>query len=230
VDDRFELAALGLGAIFGFIVNGPWTIEGDYPFLRIYIPAMSALMFGALSWIAFISIASTKLQTALHQQPMEIDIFNIQPFEPIGRHSLIMSLAFIGGCIVSFILVNPISHELSAINLLVYLALAIVAVLVFFLSMRNTHRILAAIKKSETTMVQRKISSIFHSVAAASEPEAKITDVSTELNIWLRYEERLKVARTWPYNTAMLRTLFLSVLLPAIASLAQRLLSSLFLN
>jgi hypothetical protein len=34
------------------------------------------------------------------------------------------------------------------------------------------------------------------------------------LNALAFYEQRLQAARTWTYNTAILRTLFLSVLLP----------------
>jgi hypothetical protein len=35
------------------------------------------------------------------------------------------------------------------------------------------------------------------------------------------YEKRLTEARTWPYNTAMIRTLFLSVLVPIATILLQ---------
>ena len=37
----------------------------------------------------------------------------------------------------------------------------------------------------------------------------------------LAYEDRLKEARTWRYNTAMLRTLFISVLVPVITVAAK---------
>jgi hypothetical protein len=46
-------------------------------------------------------------------------------------------------------------------------------------------------------------------------------------NALLAYEQRLADARTWPYNTAMLRTLFLSVLVPGITLLAKTLLDRL---
>ncbi len=44
----------------------------------------------------------------------------------------------------------------------------------------------------------------------------------------LAYEQRLTDARTWPYNTAMLRTLFLSVLVPAITILLKTLVERLY--
>jgi hypothetical protein len=55
-----------------------------------------------------------------------------------------------------------------------------------------------------------------------------IGSASTELDLWLKYEERVKVARTWPYNTAMLRTLFLSTFIPAATWLTQYILGKLF--
>jgi hypothetical protein len=35
------------------------------------------------------------------------------------------------------------------------------------------------------------------------------------------YEGRLKESRTWPYNTAMLRTLVLSVLVPVVPAVGR---------
>jgi len=39
-------------------------------------------------------------------------------------------------------------------------------------------------------------------------------DLPTRINALALYEARLQAARTWPYNTATLRTLFFSVFIP----------------
>ena len=49
-----------------------------------------------------------------------------------------------------------------------------------------------------------------------------------EANLLMAYEQRLREARTWPYNTAMLRTLFLSVLVPIATILLQMIIKRLF--
>ena len=78
VDARGELLAFLLGAAFGFWAIGPWSVEGDYEWLKIYFPLTGALLWGTLSWVIYSSVVSTKLQTILHQQPMNFDIFNLR--------------------------------------------------------------------------------------------------------------------------------------------------------
>jgi hypothetical protein len=226
VDARGELLAFLLGAAFGFWINDPWNIEGDYQWLKIFFPLAGALLWGTLSWLIYSSVASTKLQTILHQQPMRFDIFNLRPFEPIGRFSLFMALAFIGGLIISALFINPLANDSIIFPLTLYAILGAITVLIFFLSMRDTHKVLSAEKKRAIELAELKISEAFQSLSGGTISSEDMVSASTELNLWLKYEARLKVARTWPYNTAMIRTLALSILLPATVSLLQRLLAS----
>lgn len=165
LDARREMLAFLLGAAFGFWANGPWNIEGDYLWLKIYFPLAGSMLWGTLSWVIYSSVASTKLQTKLHQQPMEFDIFNLRPFEPIGRFSLFMALAFIGGLIISVLFVNPLTNENVIFPLSLYAILAIVTVLVFFLSMRDTHKVLSEEKKRAIELAELKISEAFQSLS-----------------------------------------------------------------
>jgi hypothetical protein len=226
VDNRLELAAFVFGSAIGLLAASYWTIEEQYALLRIYLPIANAVMFGSISWIAISSLASTRLQTEVHKLPMEIDLFNLKPFEPIGRHSLFIALAFIGGCVISAIHLNP-TNALNYFNLVVYGLLISVAMLMFFLSMRHTHQKLADQKATELLKARKNISSCFQALQLHPDTNQNVREISTELDLWTKYELRLKEARTWPYNTAMIRTLVISVLLPAIVSLAQRILSTL---
>ncbi len=230
VDARAEMLAFGAGAAFGFLANGPWGIQGDYPWLKFYLPFSSVLMYGLLGWIIFMSLASTRLQSTLHRQPMQIDVFDLKAFEPTGRHSLFSSLAFVGGSVISLLLINPLAVGLNAMTLGLYGVLAAVAILVFFLGLWPTHRVLARAKAQELYDVRGQIAATFRELNARKAEGGDVGPLWAEVNLWLKYEERLKVARTWPYNTAMLRTLFLSVLLPAIASGIQRFVLSVVLR
>lgn len=51
--------------------------------------------------------------------------------------------------------------------------------------------------------------------------EESIGTLAEEINALVSYEERVKEARTWPYNTRMLRTVLVSTILPAFAAAAQ---------
>ncbi len=44
--------------------------------------------------------------------------------------------------------------------------------------------------------------------------QEETSTIASEINALAIYEQRLQGARTWPYNTGMLRTLFFSVLMP----------------
>lgn len=227
VDDRAELIAFLVGAAFGVWAYGPWHISEEFVWLKAYFVVVGALMFGLLAWISFASLASTKLDAVLHEQPLHVDIFDLSPFFPIGRYSLFAALAFVGGSVISILFLSPLQGAFNIAALSLYGILGLVSLLVFFLGTRHTHRVLKNAKEHEQQEIQRNIADAFR----ALRNEGKDVDaISTELDLWLKYEERLKTARTWPYNTAMLRTLFVSVLFPIIASLAQRIISNLLAN
>jgi Na+/melibiose symporter-like transporter len=227
VDDRSELIAFLVGAAFGVWSNGPWHITEEFFWLKAYFVVVGALMFGLLAWIAFTSLAGTKLDAVLHEQPLDIDIFDVRPFLPIGRYSLFSALAFVGGSVISILFLGPSQEIFNIAALGLYGVLGLVALLVFFLGTRHTHRVLKNAKEREKREIRQHISDAFR---ALRNEDKDVAAISTELNLWLKYEDRLKVARTWPYNTTMLRTLFVSVLFPIIASLAQRIIANLLAN
>ncbi len=45
--------------------------------------------------------------------------------------------------------------------------------------------------------------------------------MATEVQAWLTLERRLSRPRTWPYDTEMLRTLFISVSTPLLVAIAR---------
>jgi hypothetical protein len=230
IDDRAEIWSFAIGAVIGILSTFAWDIEPGFVVLRTYLYLINAVMFGALAWIIYTSLTSTKLQRELHRLPMQIDLFNLKPFEAIGRHALFVALAFVGGSVISMLFINPVRQDVDPFSLAVYVILGTVTVLIFFLSMQPTHRLLAEKKRTELVEVRSKIWRSFQGLQVLSPERENIVAISSELNLWLKYEELLEAARTWPYNTAMLRTLVVSVLLPAAVSIGQRVLASLFSN
>jgi hypothetical protein len=109
-------------------------------------------------------------------------------------------------------------------NLVVYLLLVVATVLVFFLNMRPTHRVLTTAKSRELAAVATSIGRTYRQLRQRQDGDSPNPDLS-ELGAWLALEQRLKAARTWPYNTEMLRTVFVSVLLPLVVPLARSVVS-----
>ncbi|NIV35963.1 MAG: hypothetical protein GWN58_42885, partial [Anaerolineae bacterium] len=103
------------------------------------------------------ALVGTRLNAALHRQPLRVDIFDTKPFWPVGRQSLIIALVFVGGIVLGMLFSFVEDSMLDWRNWLLYSLLALVAVLIFFLNMRPTHRVLAAEKKKELGAVQERI-------------------------------------------------------------------------
>jgi hypothetical protein len=106
-------------------------------------------------------------------------------------------------------------------NWILFVLLALVPVIVFFLNMRPTHRVLAAEKTRELDAVQGNILRACRTLVARIDAEESTGTLGAEICALVAYEERLQATSTWPYDTAMLRTLFFSVIIPGAAALAR---------
>ena len=151
-----EVLAFGLGAAFG-LMGQRSDLAAGLSWLKLYLAVSLGLMLGLLVWTIYIVVVGTRLTAALHRMPLRVDIFDIKPFEPIGRQSLVAALAFLGGILLSLLFSFGLLSFTEWQNWLIYLVLLLVPILIFFLNMRDTHRVLAAEKERELEAVQRQI-------------------------------------------------------------------------
>jgi hypothetical protein len=208
-----EVLSFILGAAFGGVVSQTWQIGSDVFWLRLYVPVFLSLMYGLLGWTIYGAVASTRRITALHRQPLEIDILDTKPFEPIGRQSLAISLVFIGGITLGLVFELNVENIYLWQTWLISAPLAVVAVLVFFLNMRHTHRVLAAEKKRELAVVEQRIRLARQAMRQRLAADESLGAIAAEFNALVSYEARLRAAPTWPHNISMLRTLLFSTLI-----------------
>jgi hypothetical protein len=221
LNPALEVLTFALGGAFGLLLGHQWLPGGNAFWLRLYVSLSSSLMFAVLGWAFFAAIAGTRLTSELHRQPLRIDIFDIKPLEPIGRQSVIVALVTVGGIVLG-ILFGPGRPESAAWQYWIAQAgVMIVPILIFFLNMRDTHRVLAEEKKRELEAVERDVVLASRNLMKRRAAQESIGTLAAEINALVAYEERVQEARTWPYNTGMLRTLVFSVLLPACAAAAQ---------
>jgi hypothetical protein len=214
IEPRRELAAIGIGFSIGvFAALG--SMEGELTWVTAYWLITTITMYTLLVWTIYISIASTRIISALLNQPLNVDPFNTKPFEPIGRQSLTIALVFVGGITISLIFIGlDFSSFRQPLFWLIYVPLAMVPVILFFLNMFPTHRVLADAKNAELTAVREQLHKSCRALLNKMEKGQETYDIPNEINALAVYEKQLKETRTWPYNTAMLRTLFFSVLIP----------------
>lgn len=223
-----EASALGVGAAFGLAVGYSWLSDADALWLKVYLSLSAGLMFGLLGWALYASLAGTKLTRALHRQALRFDILDTRPFEPIGRQSLSIALVFVGGIALSFVFGLALGSIYEWENWLLYAVLLFVPFLAFFLNMRDTHRVLAEEKRRQLEAVERSIRLASRTLMKHIDQSERTGSLGADINALVAYEARLKAARTWPYNTSMLRTLFVSVVIPGGAALAQAISELLF--
>jgi hypothetical protein len=216
-----EGIALSLGTIFGLWMGQAWVSESDLFWMRLVLIPSAGLMFGLLAWTIYGAVAGTRLINELHRQPLRFDIFDTKPFRPIGRQSLIIALVFVGGIVLGMVFGLGREGILDWRNWILFILLALVPVLVFFLNMRPTHRVLAAEKNREMDAVQRNILRACRTLQARVEEAEHTGTLGADTIALVAYEERLQATSTWPYDTAMLRTLFFSVIIPGGAALAR---------
>lgn len=224
----YEILILALGAAFGAWLGSTWLRDSPSAWLYLCNIVLMAVMFGLLAVVVYWSIQETRVMVALHQQPLQFDLFDLSPFEPIGRQSLGIALTFVGGITLSLLLSVDPQNLFAWQNGIVYVPLVLVPVVVFFLNMRDTHRVLAQAKKSETEIVERRLARAARGLTGQIAASESAVALAAELNALAAYQKFLRNARTWPYNTAMLRTLFVSVLIPGTIALAGRVMEGFF--
>ena len=214
VNPLHEWIAFAIGVILGILTTLSTNFGQNTIWLKVYWSVGIALMYGLLAWIIYGSFVSTRLNTAIHHQKLIIDIFDVTPFEAFGRQSLIMALAFVGGMTLSLLCTFQVQSLYVIEFWVIYVSLALVTVLIFFLSMRPTHQVLSKEKNSELKAVQEHILHASRDLMRRIDQKQDTNITAFEINALVTYEERLQATQTWPYNTPMLRTLFVSVLVP----------------
>ena len=227
VSPRGEILSLAIGALAGAILtNTGSTWSAGLSWTRLYWIVTDAVLLGLLAWVVYVSIVGTRQTVALHQQPLNIDLFDLSPFIPIGRQSLILALVFIGGILISLLLgVQPESLRVPQFWV-TYTVMALIPVLIFFLNMRPTHHVLSEEKKKRQGSLERRFRTVFHQLEQQeNQPDSRLAE---EINVLSIYEQHLNAARTWPYNTSQLRTLAITVLVPLLTLLVRLLLNRIF--
>ena len=122
-------------------------------------------MCGLLGWLGFTTIANTRVISHLLRLPLRVDPLDIKPFEAIGRQSLVIAFAFIGGNTLALLLGNYASAAGDPRFWLLFGPFFLLPVVVFFLNMIPTQRVLSQAKNGELAAVQGELHAVFRLAA-----------------------------------------------------------------
>lgn len=216
-----DWVAFGIGLLGGVLL----FISQPLPDLRYwsvrYWIVTSFTMFGALVWLIYAALGSARLTALLHRYIQHKDPFDLAPFEPVGQQGLILAMIFVGAITLSLLFIYTRTMFLEWQGIVVYSILVLATLLIFFTVMWPTHRVLLRVKEQKVASVRRLIGQTFHNLETRAADGADTQRAAIEVQAWLTLEQRLKQTRTWPYDTEMLRTLFLSVLTPLFVAIAR---------
>jgi len=223
---RLEWLALAGGTVGGLLLLRPWDYSGlsrtwlswgtRSEWLVLYVLIAGGLWSGLLGLGIYSSLSGMRLFTGLQHYPLDINVFDLRPLEPIGRWSLGIALVFIGGSVLSLLFFPQLTPSIEAFIL--YGMLILTPVLVFFLNMLSTRQTIVAAKKRNLDIARDNLAAasvVLEELVAKGQlgdTEAPLNSISA----WVTYEERVKAVAEWPYTAEIRRNLVLSTFLPLV--------------
>jgi hypothetical protein len=81
--------------------------------------------------------------------------------------------------------------------------------------------VLASAKRQNLESVERHLARAYHRLEESIAADQDTFAAATELNALATSKQELKTIRTWPYNTEMVRTIFISIVTPLLVAVAR---------
>jgi len=214
VNRRREWLAVFIGGLFFLLMSRIWLGWIDQWF-QVYQVTTEAILFGLLGWLIYSSIKGSRGIARLGRQNLQLDIFNTKLLAPVARLSLGNSLAFVGGISIAMLFETQ-ETLIEWQSVVVYSVLVLATILIFYISMWSIHNIMARVKKRELEVAQKYMAEMSRKLKEwATKGQLRgMEELSSAVAGWAAYERRVKEAQEWPFNAAIIRRLFASVLAP----------------
>lgn len=215
-----EWIAFTLGVVAGWLFLVAWGF-GTFWF-SLYSFLFGGLMFGLMAWFIYSALSGTLLFNELNRHNHDLNIFDLEPLEPIARWSQGIALNLIGGTTLSLLVAVPgISLNLfvNPQGFIIYSSLITATILVFFLNMYSTHRALVRAKNQELKLVRLNLAEISHGLKEQSQRNRPVAPggLSSAITSWVKYEKRIMEVPEWPYTSQIRRNLLVSIFLSIVA-------------
>lgn len=84
--------------------------------------------------------------------------------------------------------------------------------------MQSVHNAMVEAKRNKSALARKHLTIVSHELEdkATSGQLKGIGELSSAVAAWAAYEKRVQEARTWPFDTRVIRRLFASILAPAV--------------
>ena len=149
-------------------------------------------------------------------------LFDLDPFKVVGKSSLYLALAFIGGFTLALIFsAKDLSIFKNLEFWLINMPMFLIPFFIFFWNMYPTHKIIDLAKRDALKKAGQVIQGTSAQLLNENNQTAEAADLSQTVQGLLAYEQRLEQVQTWPYETSTLRSLFGSILIPVVTVVGQ---------
>jgi hypothetical protein len=197
------------------MLSQPW--RGSFQSTDYFLFVTEIIMFGLLALLIYYGFHNARYLTLINKN-LKLDIFSLDALAPIARWSLSISLAFIGGIIISIVF-QTVENLMQWQIIFIYSILVISTIAMFFISLWSTHITIARVKKHELALVQNKFAQACRELTlkadSNSEKENNIS-LHNEVAAWGLYERRIREIKEWPYNAGIIGRLVISIVSPAV--------------
>ena len=211
---RGEWIAMLVGALIGAVVAR--HLPGLEGWLLVYFAATSALTFALLATAIYGSVRRSRHLAAHSRAGLELNVFDAHLLTPFARWGQSLSLVFVGGICLSLLFQSAESLR-SVEGVLVYGSLVVVALTLFFMSMRTIHVALARAQEKELARLRVDLADAREALLRQRdrEPASGSThDAYVRVVVLGMYEQQVLGAPTWPFNPSIVGRVFASAAAP----------------
>lgn len=213
---RSQMIAFGLGALATLLLLGAWSTIADGEWANIYGLFSLTFLDATLAWLIYTAYVNTKLFAAISTRLSRPDPMRPAMFYPVGRWNLSFSTFLVLAVGVSVVFL-PTSSLVSYETGVVFSVLILAAIAVFFLGSSSAHRAMAGAKQEQIDLARDHAMTAMQRLQVDDANES----VAASVTAWIAYERRIAEAPSWPFDTAMLRRLAISIAVPGAAVLAR---------
>ena len=143
-----------------------------------------------MAWSLFLIMSITRMTNALLDLPITVNIFHLQPFAPIGRQSVWLSLTLVGAVTISLLSVSYGEQELWLEYAIIYSVLLISIVVIFLLNTHTVHSVLAAAKSDRLESIEQYLARDYFRFEELLTAGGDTHIVATELTHYQRLDRR----------------------------------------
>ena len=213
VSHRDEWIAMLLGLIVGLLVAR--NVPGAEGWLRLYSEATSALLFALLAAAIYGSLARARHLAAHSSAGLELNVFDGHLLTPFAQWGQSLSLVFVGGISLSLLFQSYESLR-SSEGVLIYGSLVIVALTLFFMSIRTIPVALAKAQRKELARVRRDLAAAREALRRepTGDSDGTVEDRYLPVVLCGIYEKQVLDAPTWPFNPTIVGRVFASAVAP----------------